>query len=158
MPTSPRVARGVLFFAGAAWLGVRVWGASPAAPAVTTVLESSALRVEVTAEPYSYAVIEKATGEVLLRHAQTTFTVGTGRSAGTAVIGAKRAATLDASLTVPGSSDTAHVRGTFVNPAVVQVKLTYDKGAPTSITEAFVDQGEHNYGLWEYSSARAWWR
>ena len=114
MPTSPRAARGVLFFAGAAWLGVRVWGASPAAPAVTTVLESSALRVEVTAEPYSYAVIEKATGEVLLRHAQTTFTVGTGRSAGTAVIGAKRAATLDASLTFPGSSDTAHVRWTFV--------------------------------------------
>ena len=151
MPTSPRVARGVLFFAGAAWLGVRVWGASPAAPAVTTVLESSVLRVEVTAEPYSYAVIEKATGEVLLRHARTTFTVGTERSAGTAVIGAKRAATLDASLTFPGSPDTARVRWTFVNPAVVQVKLTHGKGTPTNITEAFVDQGEHNYGLWEYS-------
>ena len=44
-----------------------------------------------------------------------------------------------------------HVRWTFVNPAVVQVTLTSDKASPTSITEAFLDQGEHNYGLWEYS-------
>jgi len=97
MSTSRRL---LLLFAGAAWLGVRVWGATPAVvagatpavvagatppmAAVVTVLESSALRVEVTAAPYSYAVIEKATGQVLLRQAQTTFTVGTARSASTA--------------------------------------------------------------------------
>jgi alpha-glucosidase (family GH31 glycosyl hydrolase) len=65
------------------------------------------------------------------------------------VIGRKAAATLDATLAIPGSSDTARVRWTFVNPAVVQVQLSHDKA--TSITETFLDQGEHNYGLWEYS-------
>jgi hypothetical protein len=52
MSTSMRVTRYLLFlFAGAAWLGMRVWGATPATAAVTTVLESSALRIEVTAAP-----------------------------------------------------------------------------------------------------------
>ena len=152
MSTSLRVARYLLcLFVGAAWLGMRVSGAIPATAAVTTVLESSALRIEVTATPYSYAVVEKATGQVLLRQAQTTFTVGTDRVANAATIGRKTAATLDATLKFSGSSDTAHLRWTLVNPAVVQIALTYDTASPTKITEAFVDQGEHNYGLWEYS-------
>jgi alpha-D-xyloside xylohydrolase len=150
--SSARVARyPLLLFVGALWLGARTWGGAQVAAAVTTVLESSALRVEVTAAPYSYAVIEKATGQILLRQAQTTFTVGTARAASTAVIGGKAATTLDATLKFPDSSDTAHVRWTFVNPAVVQVMLTYDKASPTGVAEAFLDQGEHNYGLWEYS-------
>ena len=153
MSTSTRVTRGLLLlFVGAACLaGARVWVATPAAAAVSAVLESSALRVEVTTAPYWYAVIEKSTGEVLLRQAQTTFTAGTARAVSTAAIGKKTAATLDATLTFPESADTAHVRWTFVNPAVVQVALTYGNGAPTNITEAFLDQGERNYGLWEYS-------
>ncbi len=160
MYRSNRVTRGpstalgtglLIVFAGAAGLGVRVWGAAPVPAAVTAVLESSALRVEVTPSPYSYAVIEKTTGQVLLRQSETTFTVGTARSASTAVIGRKTGATLDATLTFPGSSDTGHVRWTFVEPAVVRVTLTSNKAVPTSITEAFLDQGEHNYGLWEYS-------
>jgi alpha-glucosidase (family GH31 glycosyl hydrolase) len=152
MSTSLRVARFLLFLlVVAAWFGMRVSGAIPATAAVTTVLESSALRIEVTATPYSYAVVEKSTGQVLLRQAQTTFTVGTDRVASAATIGRKTAATLDATLKFSGSSDTAHLRWTFVTPAVVQIALTYDTASPTKITEAFVDQGEHNYGLWEYS-------
>ena len=140
----------VVFLVGATvCLGVRGWTAAPASAAATTVLESSALRLEVTAAPYSYAVIEKRTGQLLLRLAQTTFHVGTARSASTAVIGRKSATTLEATLAIPGSSDNARVRWTFVSPAVLQVQLSYDKA--TSITEAFLDQGEHNYGLWEYS-------
>ena len=150
MSTSTRIAGCLLFLIGAAsWLGVRVWNATPAAAAATTVLESSALRLEVTAAPYSYSIIEKSTGQVLLRQAQTTFNVGTARSASTAVIGKKAATTLEATLAIPGSPDTARVRWTFVRPAVVQVQLSSDQA--TSITEAFLDQGEHNYGLWEYS-------
>jgi hypothetical protein len=151
MFTSPRVTRCLPFlFIAAAWLGVRVWGA-PSATAAMAILESSALRVEVTAAPYSYAVIEKATGQVLLRQTETTFTVGTARAAGTAEIGKKTATSLDATLTFPGSSDTGHVRWTLVNPAVVQVRLTSGKAQSTNITETFLDQGERNYGLWEYS-------
>ena len=103
MSTSTRIAGRLLFLVGAAaWLGVRVWNATPAAAAATTVLESSVLRLEVTAAPYSYAVIEKSTGQVLLRQAQTTFNVGTARSASTAVIGRKAATTLEATLGDPG--------------------------------------------------------
>jgi alpha-glucosidase (family GH31 glycosyl hydrolase) len=152
MFTSSRVTRCLPFlFVAAAWLGVRVWGAPSATAAATAILESSALRVEVTAEPYSYAVIDKATGQVLLRHTETTFTNRTARAVSTAAIGKKTATSLDATLTFPGSSDTGHVRWTLVNPAVVQVRLTSGKTAATNITETFLDQGERNYGLWEYS-------
>ena len=70
-------------------LGVRGWNATPAAAAAPTILESSALRLEVTAAPYSYAVIEKSTGQVLLRQTETTFTAGTARAASAAAMGRK---------------------------------------------------------------------
>lgn len=149
MSTSTRITRaGLLLCVGAAGLGMRAWGAAPAA---ATVFESSALRVEVTTAPYSYAVIEKKTGQVLVRQSETTFHVGTARAASAAAIGKQSPTTLDAVLSFQGSADTAHVRWTFVNPAVVRVDLTYANASPTSITEAFLDQGERNYGLWEYS-------
>src|SRR5262245_6366881 len=134
-----------------ACVGVRVSAGMQPTIGATTVLESSALRLEVTAAPYAFAVIEKATGQILLRQAQTTFTVGTARSASSASIGSRTSTALEASLKFEGSSDTARVRWRFVTPAVVQVQLSYDTGVPTNITEAFLDQGEHNYGLWEYS-------
>ena len=147
-----RVTQSVLFvIVGAVCLGVRAWSAGQPAATAKTVLESSTLRVEVSPAPYSYAVVEKSTGQVLLRQAETTFTVGRARAATTAVIGKRAATTLDATLKFSESSDTAHVRWTFLNPAVVKVELTYEKGSPTNISEAFVDQGERNYGLWEYS-------
>ena len=49
-------------------------GLAPAAArAETVVLETAALRLELTTEPYGYRVLEKATGEVLLVHSATTF-------------------------------------------------------------------------------------
>ncbi len=123
----------------------------PLRAAAATVLESSALRVEVTTSPYSFAVIEKATGQPLLRQSQTTFTVGSPRSAKTAVIGRKTSKTLDATLTFDGTADTARVRWSFVNPEIVRVELAGNQASPTNIKEEFLDQGEHNYGLWEYS-------
>ena len=88
---STSIARRMLFLVATVWLGVQGWNEAPAAAAATTVLESSVLRLEVTDAPYSFAVIEKSTGQILLRHAQTTFNVGTARSASTAAIGRKTA-------------------------------------------------------------------
>ena len=139
----------VLFLVAIACLGMRSWHETPAAAGAMIALESSALRLEVTESPYSYAVIEKRTGQVLVRQAQTTFDAGEARPASTAAIGNQSATALEATLTFAGSTDTAHVQRTFVKPDVLQVRLDRDK--TTSITEAFVDQGEHNYGLWEYS-------
>ena len=145
---SGSIARRLVFLAATVWLGVQGWNAAPAAAAMT-ILESSVLRLEVTDAPYSFAVIEKGTGQVLLRHARTTFTVGTAGAASTAAIGAKTATSLEAALALPGSAGTARVRWTFINFSVLRVQLK--GGKATSITEAFLDQGERNYGLWEYS-------
>jgi hypothetical protein len=59
------------------------------------------------------------------------------RSASSAAIGAKTATSIDATLAFAGSAETARVRWTFVDRAVVQVQLS--DGKATSITEAFVD-------------------
>jgi alpha-glucosidase (family GH31 glycosyl hydrolase) len=149
MSTLTRAARRLAFLVAAALLSVQGWNASPDAAAAPTVLESSVMRLEITTQPYSYALIEKSTGQLLLRQAQTSFTAGTARSAAAAVIANKSANTLEASLSFAGSADTARVRWTFSDPAVLRVQLSDAKA--TSITEAFVDQGERNYGLWEYS-------
>ena len=126
--------------------------AAQAAIAQTAVLESSALRLEVNGGPYSYSVIEKSTGTVLATESQTQFTVGgTARTVSGASVTGQTDTTLDATLTLAGSADTAHVTFTFVDPEVIQAKLSYNNGTPTNIKEQFVDQGEHNYGIWEFS-------
>jgi alpha-D-xyloside xylohydrolase len=150
MYTSTRAFRRLSVLFAAAALGLRLWTAAPAAAQGATVLESSALRLEVSTQPYSYAIVEKRTGQTLLRQAQTTFNIGgAGRSATAVVIRTKSANALEATMSLAGSSETARIIWTFVTPAVVQVQLNA-KGA-SSIAESFVDQGEHNYGLWEYS-------
>ena len=150
MPTSPRGVGRLALFAAASMFAVLVRHAAPAAAQAAAVLESSLLRLEVTTQPYSYAIVEKSTGQVLLRQAETTFNANRNARAVTAVvIRSKSAAALEAAVTGAGSSDAARIRWSFVDPAVLRVQL--DNAGATSITEAFVDQGERNYGLWEYS-------
>src|SRR5437762_8276807 len=126
--------------------------AAQAAIAQTAVLESSALRLEVNGGPYSYSVIEKSTGTVLARESQTQFTVGgTARTVSGASVTGQTDTTLDATLTLAGTSDTAHVTFRFVDPDVIEARLNYNNGTPTNSKEQFVDQGERNYGIWEFS-------
>jgi alpha-glucosidase (family GH31 glycosyl hydrolase) len=120
--------------------------------AADAVLESSSLRVEVTAAPYSFAVIEKATGTVLISESQVTFTVGEPFAATGASITGQTSTTLDATLVLGGTGDIAHVRFALTSPEVVQVQLSYNNGTPTNIKEQFVDQGEHVYGIWGFAS------
>lgn len=122
------------------------------ATAATAVLESSALRVEVTAAPYSYSVIDSSTGNVLVEQSQTTFTLGSGLIVTQASVVDQTATTVDATLILSGTSDTAHVRWTLLSPDIVQVTLSYNNGTPTNIKEQFQDQGEHYYGIWGYAS------
>ena len=140
--------RRLFFLVAIALVGVKSWNVAPGAAQARTVIESSVLRVEVTATPYSYAVIEKKTGQILLRQAETSFTIGAPRAISAAIVGNKSANALEATLSFAGSADTARVRWTFTDPAVVQVRLSHDKA--TGITESFVDKGERNYGLREY--------
>jgi alpha-glucosidase (family GH31 glycosyl hydrolase) len=148
MSMSNEVVRRGLIVAAAGCLAMQGWNATASAAAAST-LESSTLRLEITDAPYSYAIVEKRSGVVLLRQSQTTIDAGGARSASTATIGSKTATAIEATLAFGDPSDAARIRWTFVNPNVVRVQLSHEKAA--SITEAFVDQGERSYGLWEYS-------
>jgi MYXO-CTERM domain-containing protein len=66
------------------------------ARAETLTLESSALRLEVTTEPYAYRVVEKAGGEVLLAQSGSTFVVVSAAPAGATDAGGADAARADA--------------------------------------------------------------
>src|SRR5262245_47316981 len=88
--------------------------ASNTQAAATTVLESPLLRLEVTRAPYSYAVIDKRTGQVLVRQAETTFTSGGARRVSAVTIAKASATALEATLTFAESGGgTGRVRWTF---------------------------------------------
>jgi len=111
---------------------------------------SPRVRLELTASPYSYKVTEKSSGEVLLLQSASTFTVGTAYTATGASGFITTGTTLDATLALSGTTNTAHVKFTFTSPEVLQVLLTYNSGTPTNVKEQFNDQSEHYYGIWGY--------
>jgi alpha-glucosidase (family GH31 glycosyl hydrolase) len=116
-----------------------------------TVLQSTALKLEVTASPYSYKVTEMSSGDVLVSQSTSTFTVGGTAYATSGASGfTTTGTTLDATLALSGTSNTAHVKFTFTSPEVLQVLLTYNSGTPTNVKEQFNDQSEHYYGIWGY--------
>jgi alpha-D-xyloside xylohydrolase len=123
-------------------------------------LESSALRVEVSTTPYAYRVIEQSTGTVLVSLDDTAFTFGAEfypvSEAAHLVKGPDK---IEGDLLIElagrdrlpnGSPTRAQVSFTFVRPEVLEVHITYPQGTPSEISEAFNDQGEHYYGVWEY--------
>jgi alpha-D-xyloside xylohydrolase len=123
-------------------------------------LESPVLRIELNRSPYSYRVIERATGDVLVSQSNTGFTFGAELYPVTdAVIIAKDSGYVQASLLLQlagrdrlpeGTPDRARVTFRFLRPEVLQVSLAYSHGTPKEISEDFNDQGEHYYGIWEY--------
>jgi len=125
-------------------------------------LESLALRLEVTASPYSYRVIEKSSGEVLLAQDNTAFTFNAEFYPVTdaANFAHPNATSLTADLNLQlmgvdplpaGTPHQAQVKFTFVRPEQLQITIRFaDGGSPAEISEEFADQGEHYYGIWEY--------
>lgn len=142
----------VLISGAASSFGSQCWAAEA--------MESSALRVEISTSPYSYRVIEKSTGQVLVSQDGTAFTFGAEfYPVADAANLVKSEDNINADLHLylarrdrlpDGSPNLAHVRFMFVRPEVLQVHITYEQATPTEISEAFNDQGEHYYGIWEY--------
>ena len=128
--------------------------------AATETLESPALRIELNTSPYSFRVIERSTGDVLLSQSNTIFKfVSELYPATDATDVSKTASSMQATLVLQlagrerlpaGTPDKAQVVFTFTKPEVLQVFLKYDNGTPAEISEEFNDQGEHYYGIWEY--------
>jgi alpha-D-xyloside xylohydrolase len=125
-------------------------------------LESNALRLEVTANPYSYRVIEKSSGQVLVDQDNTAFTFQAEFYPGTSAVNIARpndaSLSLDLNLQTKGldplpagTPPQAQVKFTFVAPEQLQITIGFAQpGAPADISEEFVDHGEHYYGIWEY--------
>lgn len=111
-------------------------------------IESPVLRVEVRTSPYSYRVIERSTGQVLLSQSGTYF--GGSHERATEVKGLHREANqLQGTLALSQGADGARVTFSFVTPEVVRVVLTPADEKSDEIAEEFHDQGEHYYGIWE---------
>jgi len=141
------------------FLGIFTAITSPAWAAVTT-LESAALRVELNSSPYSYRVIERSTGEVLVSQRDTALAFGAELYP---VADAKDVTTSSDSMRArlllqlagrerlqSGSPDSAQVSFTFIKPEILQVVITYGGERPNEFSEQFNDQDEHYYGIWEY--------
>ncbi|PYX94784.1 MAG: hypothetical protein DMG67_00665 [Acidobacteria bacterium] len=136
----------ILIASSLLWLAPEGWAA-------TESLESSALRVEVNTSPYSFRVLERSTGEVLLSQNRTAFT--SDRHFVTEATDVKKQPqTLQATLVLAGTDKKAHVTFTFTSPDVLQVKLASDDTASGETYEEFKDQNEHYYGIWEYPFAQ----
>jgi alpha-glucosidase (family GH31 glycosyl hydrolase) len=132
----------------------------PSLRAATETLESPVLRIELNTSPYSYRVIERSTGSVLLSQSNTIFKFGKELyPAIDATEVSKTANSMQATLVLQtaardelpaGTPNRAQVVFTFTSPEVLQVLLKYANGNPGEISEEFNDQDEHYYGLWEY--------
>jgi len=113
-------------------------------------LETPVLRLIITADPYSFTIIEKSSGQMLLRQQKTTFELyGSSYSAKSAYNIKSSNSTLEADLLLAGTTATGHVKFSLGNPKIVKVILTCKDGTATNIKEEFIDQGEHYYGIWE---------
>jgi len=130
-------------------------------PANLTTLESGSLRLEVSASPYSYRVIEKSTGELLLAQDNTAFVFNSEFYPATDASSVTRDSENSLSATLklqtagldPLPSDASHeaqVKFTFVTQDQLQITIHFASGTPAQISEEFMDQGEHYYGVWEY--------
>src|SRR3984893_11648209 len=122
---------------------------APETHAASETLESSALRIELNASPYSYRVMERSTGETLVSETgATTFTENKYTVRNVSDI-TKTKDHMRAILHLEGTSEPAQITFTFTRPEIVQVLLTFKNGVPAEIREEFTDQGEHYYGIWE---------
>ena len=111
-------------------------------------IESPNLRVEVTANPYSFRIIEKSSGQVLVSQKGTY--IGEDHLQAKQAKGLKREANqLQGTLTFSPTTDTARITFSFASPEIVRISLNSADANAKEIAEEFADQGEHYYGIWE---------
>src|SRR5262249_9069633 len=115
----------------------------------TETLESSALRVELNTNPYSYRVIERSSGEVLLAETGAISFTTNGYKVRSVTDVTRGADLLKATLHLDDTSELAQASFRFMKPEVLQVGFSFKNGVPAEIREEFADQGEHYYGIWE---------
>jgi alpha-D-xyloside xylohydrolase len=143
-----KVARILKFFAGVVLLALISGASSPGGKAAET-LDSKALRIELNPSPFSYRVIEKSSGEVLVSETGGITITSNGYTVRAASDVTKANESMRAILHLEGTSQPAQLNFHFLNPEVLQVEFTFQNGVPAEFKEEFTDQGEHYYGVWE---------
>jgi alpha-D-xyloside xylohydrolase len=122
-----------------------------AAAAEPAVLESPALRLSVSSQPYGFELTEKSGTQPLLVHQGTALTIGGKPLAVSAAKVDRRGKSVVAELVLADSPHKARATFTFKTPQVLQVRLELvGTSKAERITQSFKDQGEHVYGVWEY--------
>jgi alpha-D-xyloside xylohydrolase len=112
-------------------------------------LESPALRLELNTSPYSFRVIEKSGGEVLVSETGGITFTSNGYTVRNATDVTKANGSMRAIVHLEGTSEVAQASFTFVKPEVLQVVFSFKNGVPAEMKEEFADRGEHYYGIWE---------
>ena len=117
--------------------------------APAAIVRGSRVELHLFSRPYGFELVDPVAGTVLLKEQRTEFIVGRRKD---------RVSTLGQIRSLPnGVTAEVRVRGhaagtiefRFGQPEVLQVSLRPLPGA-TGVAEAFMDQGERYYGLWEY--------
>ncbi|HTQ59301.1 MAG TPA: TIM-barrel domain-containing protein [Candidatus Solibacter sp.] len=129
-------------------LGLGLGFLAPSSKAAET-LESSALRLELNTAPFSYRLIERSSGEVLLSETGGITFTSNGYSVRSISDVIKANDGLRATLRLEDTSQPAQLSFRFLKPEVLQVIFTFENGIPAEFKEEFADQGEHYYGIWE---------
>jgi alpha-D-xyloside xylohydrolase len=148
MKVTKGLKKGLEYLGWVVFFGLSLGISSPRSCAAES-LESSVLRLELNTSPYSYRVIERSSGEVLLSETgEITFTPN-GYTVRSVTDVTKTNDTMRATLHLEGTSELAQASFRFVKPEVLQVVLSFKNGVAAEIKEQFSDQGEHYYGIWE---------
>jgi alpha-D-xyloside xylohydrolase len=119
--------------------------------AAPVVLESSALRLSVTDQPYRFELLHKASKLVLLAHHTTELTIaGKAIAASHATNLRRKGNSLSADLVLVDSAQKARVSFSFKTPQVLRVRIEAGDAKAERIAQSFEDRKEHVYGIWEY--------
>lgn len=130
-------------------LATSIAAASLRAQASQETLQSTVLKLEITPRPYSYRVIEKSTGDTIVSETGALSFTETRYTAHAADHFTQQQACLGAVLHLDGTSIPAQASFCFLTPEILQVKVAFNNGVRTLISEEFTDHGEHHYGIWE---------
>lgn len=132
------------------FLFIVILGAAPSAigqfPVET--LQSAALKLEVTPQPYSYRLIEKSKSNTLVTETGALSFTENHYAAHAADHFIRQQTCLRAMLHLDGTSTPAQASFCFITPEILEVRLGYN-GIRTEISEEFTDHGQHYYGIWE---------
>jgi alpha-D-xyloside xylohydrolase len=137
------------FFAFAIFVGLFLTFFPALTLAGADTITSPALEIQLSANPFSYRVMERSTGDVLVSQTGGTLFTDNKYTVRNASDVRRTTTSLNATLHLEGTSEAAQISLTFIRPERVQVVLTFKNGVPAEIKEEFADQGEHYYGIWE---------